>query len=415
MKNIFKYSAVTLVSAALFGGLPAKAADLGGDCCADLEERVAVLEATTARKGNRKVSLTISGWVHKSILYWDDGIDSDVYAGLDDTNGSTRFRFTGSASINSDWSAGYNIEIETNGDRTLTVTQTNDDNGAGIALRKSNMWIKSKQLGQVVWGLASPVTDDMTLWSTFGAVFARQADWVEGALFNITPGNAGSTTVNDLTGSLNGFLYFEGATRNNIVRYNAPTIGGFTVSASWGEDDFWDVGARYKQTMGDFLVKAAIGYSEFGGGSGNDISGATRGYTQEDHFLANAGIMHSPTGLFARIEYSAFDWSGSTTATDLDSDGYSIHAGITQKWNALGKTTLMGSYTEIEDGYVRASFAEVANGSSTEATRFGLTAIQNIDAAAMQLYVAYTHSEFEINNVDQKDIDMINVGGVIKF
>jgi hypothetical protein len=41
----------------------AKAADLGGNCCADLEERVAELEATTARKGNRKVSLTLSGYV----------------------------------------------------------------------------------------------------------------------------------------------------------------------------------------------------------------------------------------------------------------------------------------------------------------------------------------------------------------
>jgi hypothetical protein len=37
---------------------PAIAADLGGNCCADLEERIAELESTTARKGNRKVSLT---------------------------------------------------------------------------------------------------------------------------------------------------------------------------------------------------------------------------------------------------------------------------------------------------------------------------------------------------------------------
>ncbi len=59
---------------------PANAADfgVGGDCCADLEERVAELEATTVRKGNKKVSVTISGWgvvlrtgltgVHKSPL-----------------------------------------------------------------------------------------------------------------------------------------------------------------------------------------------------------------------------------------------------------------------------------------------------------------------------------------------------------
>ena len=47
----------------------AKAADLGGDCCADLEERVAELEATTARKGNRKMSLTITGQVHRMVLW----------------------------------------------------------------------------------------------------------------------------------------------------------------------------------------------------------------------------------------------------------------------------------------------------------------------------------------------------------
>ena len=54
-----------LLSAAamLIGGwaMPAAAADLGGNCCADLEERIAELEATTARKGNRKVSLTDFG------------------------------------------------------------------------------------------------------------------------------------------------------------------------------------------------------------------------------------------------------------------------------------------------------------------------------------------------------------------
>ena len=39
---------------------------------------VAVLEATTARKGNRKVSLTVSGWMNQALLVWDDGHDSDA-------------------------------------------------------------------------------------------------------------------------------------------------------------------------------------------------------------------------------------------------------------------------------------------------------------------------------------------------
>jgi hypothetical protein len=56
-------SLLALVAGAglMIAGASAQAADLGGNCCADLEERIAELEATTARKGNRKVSLTVSG------------------------------------------------------------------------------------------------------------------------------------------------------------------------------------------------------------------------------------------------------------------------------------------------------------------------------------------------------------------
>ncbi len=95
-----------------FKATPAKAADLGGDCCADLEERVAELEATTVRKGNKKVSVTLSGWVVKTINWWDDG-----------DNRQLRRRRQGlrpwlaaspspaSATIAPGWSAGYNMTV----------------------------------------------------------------------------------------------------------------------------------------------------------------------------------------------------------------------------------------------------------------------------------------------------------------
>ncbi len=67
------------VAALVVGVSSANAADLGGNCCADLEERIAELEATTARKGNRKVSLTISGQISRKLLFWDDGIKKDMY------------------------------------------------------------------------------------------------------------------------------------------------------------------------------------------------------------------------------------------------------------------------------------------------------------------------------------------------
>src|SRR6202163_367977 len=88
----------------------ASSADLGGDCCADLEERVAELEATTARKGTRQVSLTVSGWVNEAVFAWDDGSERKVYVGTNMIEQS-RFRFNGEAKIDEDLSAGFILEI----------------------------------------------------------------------------------------------------------------------------------------------------------------------------------------------------------------------------------------------------------------------------------------------------------------
>ena len=122
-----KSSLSALVAAGLLmGGLSAgsaSAADLGGNCCADLEERIAELEATTARKGNRKVSLTISGWVGEQVMYWDDGSERNTYVtGLGSTLAS-HFKFTGQATISPGWSAGYVIHVEAMDSDSLTLDQ----------------------------------------------------------------------------------------------------------------------------------------------------------------------------------------------------------------------------------------------------------------------------------------------------
>src|SRR5215468_4892135 len=107
----------------------AKAADLGGDCCADLEERVAELEATTARKGNRKMSLTISGQVNRIVAWYDDGKTSTTYYGLDNTNSSSRFIFNGSAKVTPKVSMGFEIMIEIEAGGTSSKVSQFDEDG----------------------------------------------------------------------------------------------------------------------------------------------------------------------------------------------------------------------------------------------------------------------------------------------
>ena len=137
-----------MVAAVLAGGSGAAfAADLGASCCADLEERIAELEATTARKGTRKVSLEMYGQVNEGILYWDDGGEHNAYIVTND-NARSRFGFRGKAKINEEWEAGYRIEI---GVRVANSKRFDQDNPQGTAasdsgfdLRDSNWYLKSK-------------------------------------------------------------------------------------------------------------------------------------------------------------------------------------------------------------------------------------------------------------------------------
>ena len=87
--------ALAIAATALTGSFahePVKAADLGADCCADLEERVAELEATTVRKDNKKVSVTLYGQVNRAVLFWDDHVEKNVYF-VDNNYESSRFGF----------------------------------------------------------------------------------------------------------------------------------------------------------------------------------------------------------------------------------------------------------------------------------------------------------------------------------
>ena len=157
--------ALAAVATALMG-TSALAADLGGNCCADLEERIAELEATTVRKGNRKVSLQISGHIGHQVMWWDDGRQSDMYIG-DGGNIFSRFRLRGEAKINPELTAGFLYEFGINNNNIGATNQLNggDDLGGSTApeLRDSTVWLRHKRLGMVKIGHGSTSTDNLVL------------------------------------------------------------------------------------------------------------------------------------------------------------------------------------------------------------------------------------------------------------
>lgn len=383
-------------AAALFAPT-AYAADLGGDCCADLEERVAELEATTARKGNRKVSLEVSGHVNQAVLFWngfgDLGDEIDDSKIINNTNSESRFRFRGSAQINQEWSAGFLMEMGT-GDVT---------NGGSPSVRHQALYLKSKSVGTVWLGKTGSATD--------GIMELSLASHDASTTGTLAPFDA---FIEDQTGlGLNN--PFDGG-RTNVVKYISPSLAGFSLSAAWMEEDNFDIALRFANEVGQFRIVAGAGYRK------EDVSAdVVLGPTGGDRTFwgGSASVQHLPTGLFVDGLYGRSDGL-QTISLDLDQyvplislkpisigvdtelTTYGGRAGFAKKLFAVGKTTLYGEYTVLE-----------IDGTSMEPKVYGLGIVQDIDAAAMSIYASYRHYDLDMGTDDTADVFL--VGSKIRF
>ena len=279
----------------------------------------------------------------------------------------------------------------------------------------------------------------------------------------------------------------------NVVRYDSPVFGGFSVSASWGEDDMWDVAARYAGEYNGFKVAAAAAYSvntdehtvgEFGIATDTNIIAAfpglltlnTDSFGRRDtgYFQVGAYLEHVPTGLFLYGAYGREDVDdiyftdaglsvldvgpfplGTFATTGLlvpedKPDHWYLKAGLRERWTPLGHTVLYGEYSQRNDMISPGAIIATATDSfvaglpagdgrfttitGSEITMWGVGVVQEIDAAAMSVWLSFKHFEGEIDtqgcNVtsantftctgatgtsDFDDFQLIKAGALINF
>lgn len=383
---------------------PAKAADLGGGCCADLEERVAELEATTARKGNRVVSLQVYGQVNKALMIWDDGIDSDVYV-VDNVLSSSRFGFVGKGQIMPGWVAGYNIEFEIMDARSDSVTQASDENALDangsttdgrLTLRQNYWYVESQTLGRIALGHQSTAADGAHEVVLAGSLQSSIVMVGNNLSVQDTAGNANNGTLVNWANNLD-------SGRNDVIRYDTPSIYGFILSASWGDDDYADVALRFKREFNSIRIAAAVAYQWDTQADNNDFE--TVG--------GSISVMHVPTGLYAAFAAGSRDYELAATE---DISFWYVQAGIERKLLPYGATTFYGEYGSYDDFAVSAGV--IPNATSSEATRWGVGLNQKIDSVAMDVYANAAFWDFDHNStteLNQKDLTTVLIGSRIKF
>ncbi|MGQ0674346.1 MAG: porin [Hyphomicrobium sp.] len=440
----------------------AGAADLGGNCCADLEERIAELEATTVRKGSRKVSLELSGHVNEAIMFWDDGGESNAYIVTND-NARTRFRFKGKAKIDADWEAGYQIEIGVRAANSKRSNQDNDEGNdfagdVGFDMRDSHWFLRSKTYGTTSLGLQGSATDAITeINLTQTKDFSKYSDIEDSGLGmllrsarngNLTTGGINARGQTGLTWRRligdGGDQPGEGERRYKLIKYESPALKGFNVSGAWGEDDFWDVAIRYNGDFAGFKLAAGFGYGKqtdgpdtqtacnasIGAGVGDAVAVGTEQANQECHqYGGSIAVLHEATGLFVNLAAGEkiddlIEETQRFQGTNVD-DGqqfWAIQAGIEKKFIEHGKTTIYGEYYDYEGGgnskrFVTATDALNPTGIgtwqvwATGVEMYGAGIAQGFDKAALTLYLSYRHYEADLT-LRQRDAAGVANGAI---
>lgn len=317
--------------------------------------------------------------------------------------------FTGEAKISADFSAGYLLRI-----RGISTSPfaTDEDSGSGagstVNVFYSQWYLKSASLGKVAVGLLSPASDNAAI-AVDQSGTLLQANWAmfDGSNFKIANGAGGYTPLRWKHVVWCGSASLETAgdcteVSWNAIRYDAPAFAGFSASASWGEDDFWDATVRYSGEVAGFKLAAAASYAA--------------GYAQ-----------HLATGLLGYAAYG-HEWSSFASATapggavvgprDAEDHNWYFKGGIRQKWTPLGATVLYGEYGTAVDmlspkalsvGIVDADFRQ-----------WGIGAVQEIDAAAMSLWIKFRSYDVDAANaagvkLGKDTYQTIDAGGILNF
>lgn len=401
-----------------------KGADLGGNCCADLEERVAELEATTARKGNRKVKIFIYGQVSEALVWWNaPGIGSHSQVQSNSNRDAVSLvGVGGEALISPGLKAGFIAEFGVGGFTNAVAFPTNNGMDTnGVYVRQELVYIKSDAFGKLSIGKQEL--------ASFNATGAQEGNTgVAHTMLSIAP------IVGPPLGSV--LDLWDGGI-GSTVKYSSPHLfalhgkdggrDGLWLEADWGNADdlkasgfaktngnLWDVAVHALKQYEQFELSGVASYRN---GVVIDASGTNlsfplfSGMAVQDVkvWTVAGGLKHMPTGAFVNATYGDLDFS--TLATGAPHlKAWEAQVGIEEKWMPFGKTSVFFQYGEFDLGG-SAGLGKIPN--------YGLGLVQNIEPAAMDLYVTWERYQPDATAKSflglTGDPSVVMAGGRIKF
>ncbi|MCB1486064.1 MAG: porin [Bauldia sp.] len=342
--------------------------------------------------GDDTFNLRFYGQFDPGVLFADDGRDGKWYAPVDNSNSSTRFGVFFHVGDPDGASVGANYEFEYDPYATKYVNQDNegDPDWDRYLTRKAEVFVDT-DFGKVWIGqgsMASDGTAEVDLSGTSVIGYSGVSDLAGGQLFAIKGDGLTDFKVSDV------FKNYDGLSRKFRVRYDTPTLAGFTVSGSYGTEifpertdvDVWDVALRYAGEFGAIRVASAVAYSDKG-----DDNGVYDG---------SVSLLHVPTGL---------SLTGAAGYDERDGDDHGAYVygklGYQKAFFDVGKTAFSADIYSGDDIRVAGS----------DSFSWGLQAVQNFDYYQTQVYLGYREYEYDDRDGSYKPVRAVLTGARVKF
>lgn len=349
--------------------------------------------AKVVNSGNDKTAMKISGHMSRQITYMDDGTERIRHSDSDFS--SSRVLFDAAGKVNKDLKIASRFEVAFDDARNSPAAAASENDGRSgndVRTRKAEIYLTHSSLGKVSIGAGSTAADNVTetAWTPF-FFLAGAVGSANGGAFRVTSANG--SDLGETLGDVMGQTDMLG--RSTRIRYDTPNIAGFVASTSHQDDQSYDVALRYAGKAMDTKIKASFGYAVDDSNDGNE------------HVGGGIGFQHS-SGI--GVSYG-FEHINDTSLDDTQiNDPFFQHGQLsyTAKLNDMGRSMFIYEYAHHEN--------KVRTTNDT-ATAHSVGFSQNIDAAASEVGLRYTHAELDRDGTTflNDDIDSVSLHLRVKF
>jgi hypothetical protein len=289
-------------------------------------------------------------------------------------------------------------------------TQSSVD--AAWSIRHTYVWSKHKRMGKISLGQTNGAANGKSEADFRGTGIFSGSDgdsYGHGISFKETSGTNSSTSSVTIGEAITNL---DGNSRDDVIRYDSPTLGGAGLALSMTGTGVGEVGLSYSGKFGSIKVKAGAGYTDFSANTASTNFGAN-GSISLKH---DSGL--SVTFAGGKLNYAGAGSKTSTNAHTItngveDPNFFHWGVGYDAKLFGVGGTSFAVMHNTSSD------VTQDASHDDSEAQSLRFQVVQKFSAIGAQIGVEYSRYEFEsktnttANTFD--DVDVIALMTVFAF